>query len=256
MSQPMNISDEELMAYLDGELDAGRRASIEGAIEADPDLARRVAEQQSLLGRLRGAFHPILDEPVPQRLTNATRGVSTLDMEAVRARQERRRFAARPWLAAAASLVLGVLIAPWITRPTHDAPDVVMRGASLSASGDLAAALTSQLSAEPSPSGRIRVVVSYVGDTGEYCRAFVARHEEKSMSGIACRSGDAWHIRSIDSGTEVQAGTTAYRQASSALSPLVRQAIESSMIGEPLDADAERAARGRGWTAPDHPASR
>jgi len=39
----MTFSDEVLMAYADGELDATTRAQVQQAIGADPELARRVA---------------------------------------------------------------------------------------------------------------------------------------------------------------------------------------------------------------------
>ena len=43
----MTISEELLMAYADGELDAKQRAEIEAAIAANPALAERVRLQKS-----------------------------------------------------------------------------------------------------------------------------------------------------------------------------------------------------------------
>ena len=57
------------MAYVDGELDTARRESLRLEIAASADLSRRVAEQLELRARLRRAFDPALDEPVPARLT-------------------------------------------------------------------------------------------------------------------------------------------------------------------------------------------
>ena len=68
----MTVSDEELMAYVDGELDAARLESLRLEIAASADLSRRVAEQRALRDRLHRAFDPALHEPVPARLTEQT----------------------------------------------------------------------------------------------------------------------------------------------------------------------------------------
>ena len=48
----MTVTDEELMAYVDGELDAARLESLRLEIAASADLSRRVAEQRALRNRL------------------------------------------------------------------------------------------------------------------------------------------------------------------------------------------------------------
>ena len=68
----MTVTDEELMAYVDGELDAARLESLRLEIAASADLSRRVAEQRALRDRLHRAFDPALHEPVPARLTELT----------------------------------------------------------------------------------------------------------------------------------------------------------------------------------------
>ena len=64
----MKITDEQLMAYADGELDAAAAAEVEAAIAADPALAEAVARHRALRRQLRDAFAPGLDEPVPEHL--------------------------------------------------------------------------------------------------------------------------------------------------------------------------------------------
>ena len=70
----MSVSDETLMAYADGEVDAATRAIIETAMRDDPEIRRRIEEHRALSETMRGAFSAVLDEPVPQRLTDAARG--------------------------------------------------------------------------------------------------------------------------------------------------------------------------------------
>ena len=70
----MKFSDETVMAYADGELDAPMRAAMEAAMVTDDELARRVAQYQGLRTRLRSTFDPVLDEPLPDGLLDAARG--------------------------------------------------------------------------------------------------------------------------------------------------------------------------------------
>ncbi len=70
----MNFSEETLMAYVDGELDAATREQVEQAVAADPEVARRVAAHQALNRELRAGFDPVLEEPVPARLVSLVRG--------------------------------------------------------------------------------------------------------------------------------------------------------------------------------------
>ena len=121
----MTISDEQVMAYVDGELDAQTRNEVERAMESDPEVARRVARQRALRNKLRAAFNDVLNEPVPDRLVSAARNAPVVsasehrnvaDLAEVRDRKAGLGHAARrwswpEWSAIAASLVLGAFIA-------------------------------------------------------------------------------------------------------------------------------------------------
>jgi len=69
-------SDEALVAYLDGELDADERRHVEAWLEADPAVRERLTALAQTGELLRGAFADIVDEPVPSRLMAAARGAS------------------------------------------------------------------------------------------------------------------------------------------------------------------------------------
>jgi anti-sigma factor RsiW len=69
-------SDEALVAYLDGELDADERRHVEAWLDADPAVRERLTALARSDDLVRGAFEDIVDEPVPARLTAAARGLS------------------------------------------------------------------------------------------------------------------------------------------------------------------------------------
>ncbi len=86
------IGEDDLHAYIDGQLEAGRRQAVEHYLAENPEAARRVAAYQAQREVLRAAFART-DEPLPPELTLAS---------IIGQRSRRRRT---PWLVAA-SVVL------------------------------------------------------------------------------------------------------------------------------------------------------
>lgn len=64
----MQITDEQLCAYLDGELDADERVRVEQALAGDQALSRKLAEWTGHSQALRVVLDEELDEPVPAAL--------------------------------------------------------------------------------------------------------------------------------------------------------------------------------------------
>ncbi len=69
-------SDEALVAYLDGELDADERRQIDAWLEADPAARERVMALAQSDELVRAAYAEIVEEPVPARLIAAARGAT------------------------------------------------------------------------------------------------------------------------------------------------------------------------------------
>lgn len=63
------VTDADLHAYVDSQLPAERRADVEAWLAADAGLAMRMQAYQAQKQALREMFDPVLDEPVPERLT-------------------------------------------------------------------------------------------------------------------------------------------------------------------------------------------
>ncbi len=246
----MTFSEETLMAYADNELDAKTRSAVEAAMATDPDVARRVARHKALRGRLRTAFDKILDEPPPQRLIDAARGVPAVRREGnvipLRRKAPPRR-AWPQWMSLAASLVIGVLIGQALLRGSGAPGPITARDGKLLASGVLAQALSEQLVSTQKDDLPVRIGVSFKSKDGDYCRTFSLR-ESTTLAGVACRENDAWQVQTLAQ-SEAPAAAGAYRQAASEMPRSVMQAVEDTIAGEPLDAHAENLARAKNWNA-------
>jgi hypothetical protein len=247
----MQFSDEILMAYADGEVDADTRRRIEAAMSLDPSLAERIAKHRGLRADLGAAFDGVLDEPVPARLLDAAGGpakaptAKIANLDAVRTAKQRearpKRWSWPEWTSIAASLLIGILVGRSALQPSASAL-FATTDAGIIASGDLSTALNDH-SRGVADDPAVWIGLSFRNRSGEYCRTFTAR----ASAGFACREADAWKVRALSEGAPPAAGGE-YRMAGSELPPAIVAAIEDSMAGEALDADEEQAARSRGWT--------
>ena len=238
----MNVTEEQIAAFADGELDGDELASVEAAIAADPALAAKVDAHRKLKATLGAHFAPVLDQPAPDHLAamlkpreEAGPGEKSAEVVSFAAERQKRGLAPmlRRWApiagpALAASLVLAI-IQPWNTGS-------VPAGY---ADGALAAALDDQLVATQLASADTRILVSFESEGGELCRAY----RSGDTGGIACRDATGWDIESefaLD-GAQV----SEFRQAGSEAD--VMAAAQAMAAGDALDAEAEAAAKANGW---------
>jgi len=237
----MSITTDEIAAFADGELSGTDAARIAAAVEADPELAARVAAHRALKQRLAGHFAPILEQPVPERLislllnTDAVTGTQTdgiVDFAAAKERLEaRRRLPAWSWggAAIAASLVAATL---FVMRG-EESPQERYAGVRL------ASALDTQLAASQPSDADARILLTFRNDAGEYCRAY----SETDASGIACHDSNGWRLETVGKGGAAQ--NTEFRMAGSKSEVLA--AAQDMAVAGALSAGEEAAARKRGW---------
>jgi anti-sigma factor RsiW len=62
------VTEDELHAYVDGQLPADRRVAVETHLAANPDEAARVAAWRAQAERIRARYGDVAAEPVPERL--------------------------------------------------------------------------------------------------------------------------------------------------------------------------------------------
>lgn len=230
----MKFDPATVAAFVDGELDDLTARRIAREAEGDAALAAEIARHRALKERLAAHYAPVADEPVPERLRAFLTPDTAIDTSLAARRAARRlRFAPIHWGAIAASLLLGLAVG---TQPWMPAADVTSADGLLVASGPLAKALDTQLASNQPAEAEIRIGLSFRDHDGRYCRSF----EGRALSGIGCRDGAAWALER----TMQRQGSADYRQASSGE---LTAAAAAMMDGAPLDAAAERAARGAGW---------
>ena len=229
----MTMTDEEaFFAWLDGELEGEAAEKVAARVAADPELAEEARLHRALGQQLRGAFDPLMDAPVPDRI-----GQAPVDFAAARERRAPRRFALPQWAAIAATLVVGVVGGTMLG--SNSSGPVAQQGGTIVAAGALERALDTQLASAPT-SGGVRIGLTFRDSAGTVCRSF----DDGELSGLACRAGDEWKFRGLfQKGLE---SNGAYRMAAGP-DPRLGAMIDDMLAGEPLDAEGERAAQANGW---------
>lgn len=236
----MNITDETLAAYADGELERVEAAQVAAAVAADPALTAKIEAHRALKARLATHYAPLAEQAVPPHLAAMLSGAQDKDeqnsgevISFSAARQKRglvpvlRRWGPIAGPALAASLVLAVL-QPWKGGNPEGYADPV-----------LAAALDTQLAATQLADSETRILLSFERESGGLCRAWRGETE----GGIACRDDTGWKVEQQFALRGAQ--SSEFRQAGSETDLLA--AAQDMAVGGALDAAQEQAARDRNW---------
>jgi hypothetical protein len=242
----MKLTDEELMAYADGEMSAIDAKRIEAAMAEDSALAARVARFRAVRRALHTAYDSVLSEPVPERLrallgdVAANEPAPPIDFAAHREKRQT-RFGPPAWAAMAASLVLGVLVG----RAVLPSGDLLIDDGRY-AGADLARVLDTRLASDAAnQSDATRIGLTFRANDGSICRTFTHAARARSTSGLACRDENRWAVQVAVHGD----GQGEFRQAG-ADAPAILDAVDAMISGDAFDADQERASRDRNWSAP------
>lgn len=222
--------EEEFFAWLDGELDGADADRVAARVAADPALTALARQHRALGTGLKTAFDPMMQESNPPQF-----GGEVIDLAAVRAR--RASFGVPQWAAIAATLAIGIVAGQFV-GPRSESP-IETRGGAMVASASLDRALDTQL-ASNSPTGPVRVGLTFRGADGAICRSFV----QDGSSGLACRDGGDWKVEGLFAAPASQGGD--YRMAAGD-NPQLANLIDARIAGDPFDAAAERTAQANGW---------
>lgn len=228
------VTDEMLMAYVDGELDPAAQQELRAAMVADPVLAAR-ADAFALSRRLaRAAFGPELERPVPARL------VETVMAGSSPASRERKilPFTARRVLPVALPLAASIAAAFTVFGFWYSQQD--------QAPGEILGPSRLALALAETPAGERTSLANgaEIATVGSYrvvdgiCRVFevAGGTSDSGMRGVGCARGTAgWSIDLAVAGSAREA----YTPASAGLSDSI-DAYLDALEAEPLTAEEDR----------------
>ena len=190
-------TDEQLMAYADGELPAAEVQAIAAAAAADPELAQRIERFAATRRVLHDAFAPTLEEPVPARLLEA---LASPERKVV----PLRRITPASWvpmaLAASIALAVGLSVSLWLPQA---GPAVAGLPQDMAALGEV---LETRASGEPQPvtqGGRSYEILptATLRAAAGWCREFQSTLEGEHPArarGVACRQPDGqWQLVAV-----------------------------------------------------------
>ena len=257
------FSDADLAAFMAGTLeDEALIDAIEAAINADPALAERaeaLAAGDPVTPLVQGAFAPVLDAPVPERLTAtlAPQAAEVVDLAAARAAKSpalptpandtgRSGWRWPQFGAMAASLALGVLIGGPLLKGGSDAPDA---DGLVLASADVTAMLDSAPSGQRTDLaalGEGEVVLTFRNADGQLCRQFLIEGKGGTTSdALACAGGGAGKDWQIEAYGRRAAPVGEMKLAGGDAAPAVVAAVDAMIDSDPVTGADELAELGK-----------
>lgn len=252
----MNITDEALSAFLDGELPEPEMQAIRQRLREDPALGDRLAELAAVDERVSAHYSAIDEKPLPETVT------AMLE----RARPNSARVVNFPWwrrlqdrlhqhtgMAVAAALVAGFGVAQLMTGGPAGVDtrwQSVAQGLETTPSGETRTLATGE---------QLTPRITFVNRQGEYCRQFRLQGEELASENIACRepaggTSDGT-VNSTSNSTpwtlaatvqlDVVAQPGSYQTASGG--SVLDSALDNMMVGDILEPEAEKQLIAEQW---------
>ena len=248
----MRYSDEQLSAYLDGELLPEERQEIDQAGRTDADVAARLKELQQTDEMVRRAAASIDDRPLPaavQALLEEPAGGA----DNVVSLAERR--SARPalgWVSAlAASIALVVGFGAGSQFGTDDTATSPLRMTGPVADGSpLFNVLEDGVSATDHALDddlSVRPVATFKAQSGQYCREFDIFAPDAATRAVACRTDGAWRVTIAIAGTASSGSTGTYTPATGGTEAALDRYLNALIDGAALGAEEEAALIRKNW---------
>ena len=245
MSERLELNDELLCAYMDGELDAAMHARVEQALVDDAGARVRLERMRVADERLKAEI------PLPALQPNDPLSARILGGEPV-SRTTRPALRWSVAITALAAGISGVIVGFVLSKPQEvpeapvvaSAPSPSLSGAS---SNTLLAALDSGESGKTIEDGEraAQVILTFETEDGRYCRAFRSREASAAAEGVACRNGAQWQVVAWDGTVDPNEG---FRVAGA--SELLDDVMDRLGGSAALESAEERALIERHWSAP------
>lgn len=240
----MNLTDEVLSAFLDGELPEADMQTIRNLLVDDPSLGERLADLAAVDRAVAEHYGVIDEQALPEAVSELLKPESATAATVVafpywrRARQGLQR---RAGTAVAAALALGFGLAQfWDGAPVDSNADWQQVAEAL----------------ETTPSGKTRILetdteltprLTFTNHAGEFCRQFLLQEQSKASEKIACRSSAetaGWVEMATVTVPKVESDNR-YQTASGG--SVLDGVLDQMIAGEVIDPARERQLLTGGW---------
>ncbi len=249
----MKFTEEQLSAYLDGELPDELMAAVKAAVTDDPKIAERVSALDMADQSVKAAYGDIADEPIPAEI------LALLDDEPVtnnvvpfRARIS--TFSVSKWaapLAATLAMMIGLTVGRGTLVASGDSGALYAQlTGTITTSSPLYDVLESRPSAvevrfNNDADIAIKPTLTFQTVDGQYCREFQAQSKASALRGVACRSETNWNILTLNQAERYD--VEGYQTASGTSAEIVNQIIDTIISGDPLSSEDENKLIMLGW---------
>lgn len=258
------LTDEMLVAYVDGELSPEDSAEVERAWKADQKVREAVQVFRDSAEWSRRAFDDVLREPVPERLIRAAsgeayaQGAETATPVAAPGRPRRARLVG---LAMAASIALAIGIGGGyglssLVGPDQSGSDELMLVGTVDHGRTLHVALESTASGiltEIGDGADVMPLSTFVDRGGRYCREFQASLADpdgrRAAFGVACRRPTGfWQVEAVVAAPNPgQIHADRFVTASGPAEDPIQVLIDAMSNTGPITLDDEAAILATGW---------
>ncbi|MAK61238.1 MAG: hypothetical protein CMK09_09695 [Ponticaulis sp.] len=242
----MSFTDQQLCAYLDGELAEEDVRALDEALKTDARLREALARLQNVDVVLSETFGDIADEPVPEHILALVRDAAepAASAQVITLAPWKARLAemARP-ASLAASLLVGMLVGAQLFNASVE--NTGLSAGPVESGSFLFAAL------EQTPSGEtengLSPSLSFASQTG-VCREV----RSSSQRALACRENATWSVLVVTQEAP-QTDMSGYQTASSQTSLVFDILADQLMVSPPMSAEAEAARIANNWRDPAQP---
>lgn len=242
----MNITDEQLSAFLDAELSNAEMDAIREQLLEDESLADRLAEL-ALVDELVAASAKQIDaRPIPQSITALLQEPSALKEPAVSAESlapataqiitfplwKRVQKTLQQPLAAAASvaLVIGFGLSQMLNHNSDsNGWSAVAKVLDVAPSGLMQVATNGT---------EVKPRLSFKNHSGEYCRQFDLKNDQGQSENIACRQNGQWQLTASIVSEKIQDGDYQTASGGSTLDEALEEMIDGDVFNKNVEADA------------------
>lgn len=285
------ISDETLMAYADGELDAAGRIEVEAYLARDPASAGRLAAFTATGRTLGDMFGQPMREPVPQRLLDAVKGPArqsahdlttpatapTAIIIPFESARRSRPLAAPSWtqtwsqpgaLAAASIAVIAAGLGTYWILDQAKSDFGQSYGVAIAKDGAKIAGTALATALDTTPSGSstmqtidgtpatIKPVFTFANASQSYCRQYeISTSAATQLAGVACRDARGqWKVEvqvALDGSLPAAGKIVPAEKVSSAT---VDAIVDRIISGDVLGLEDEAAVMKNNWQATNPPA--